>query len=116
MLLDGYAIRWNDPAEDRNECFAEHAFDWWIGQHGRSIRLLSEHEPDVILAQRRDGSLCVWTDRVGLAFEAYLPVDCLPWISDDIMRGRMAALSSIAFCKAVAVLWAREEMRASRSG
>ncbi len=72
LELQGYAHAYFDHAWDRDLVFSERAFDWAI-QNMRSMRLLFEHEDIVKLAGRRDGTLAVWCDDIGLAFEAASP-------------------------------------------
>ncbi len=72
LTLQGYAHVYYSQAEDRDFVFAPGCFDWAI-EHMHAQRLLYDHQGICRLASRRDGTLELFADDVGLGFKAHIP-------------------------------------------
>jgi HK97 family phage prohead protease len=71
LTLQGYAHVFYSHAEDRDFVFAPGCFDWSL-EYMKAQRLLYDHQGVCLLASRRDGSLELFADDVGLGFQAHV--------------------------------------------
>jgi phage head maturation protease len=84
ISLCGYAVTRGDEyriAPGKLESFAPYVFTNWLSTAGRSIHLRVRHAENWCqLARRSDGTLRVWEDDTGLAFEARVEPGSKAWL------------------------------------
>lgn len=72
--LTGYVVRYNTPASIAGfiEVVKPGAFSKSLSE-GRDILALSDHDPKQVLGRTKSGTLRLWEDEKGLAYEIDLP-------------------------------------------
>lgn len=75
LKLGGYALKWNEVATslpDFQERFLPGAFTEFLAT-GEDVRCFFNHDTDKLLGRTASGTLRLWEDEVGLAYELDLP-------------------------------------------
>jgi uncharacterized protein len=72
-LIFGYAARFNSWSEDLGGFIERIAPNAFAGVVEDDVRALFNHDPNLVLGRVRAGTLRVWQDEVGLAYEIDAP-------------------------------------------
>jgi HK97 family phage prohead protease len=87
----GIYDRWSTPLNNGTQPFREIIRPGAFRMAGAAVQAMVLHEPRTVFASTTDGTMKVWADSVGLAFQADIPADLRgAGIRDWVARGDLA--------------------------